>query len=232
MSQPVAIVTGGSRGIGRAATRKLAAAGYSVVTCGRDQEELTSLRTELASSGADFKVLSLDIRRQESVENLVATALSHFGRVDVLVNNAGIAPLAPVEKFSTKDFEDCLATNISAVFFTTRAVWPTMQQQKHGTIINVSSYAAVDPFPGFQAYGDSKAWVNLFTKAVAEEGRPFGIRSFAVALGTVETPLMRGLFPDFPVEQTLLPDEVAELFLALLQPACIHASGNTIFYRK
>ena len=232
MSRPVAIVTGGSRGIGRATTLKLASAGYAVVTCGRDKEELATLRTELESAGAAFQILSLDVRHQEAIENLIASTLTHFGRIDLLVNNAGVAPLAPVEKLSTRDFDDCVATNISAVFHATRAVWPTLKKQGSGTIINVSSYASVDPFPGFQAYGASKAWVNLFTKAIAEEGRPFGIRSFAVALGTVETPLLRGLFPDFPAEETLAPGDVADLFLALLQPACIHASGNTIFYRK
>jgi len=232
MSRPVAIITGGTRGIGRAATLKFASAGYAVVTCGRNADERDSLCAELASMGAVFQTHGIDIRRRDAIENLVASTAAQFGSVNLLINNAGVAPLASVDKLSADDFEDCLATNVSAVFHATQAVWPLMQRQGGGTIINVSSYSSVDPFPGFQAYGASKAWVNLFTKAIAEEGRPCGIRTFAVALGTVETPLLRGLFPDYPAEQTLHPDDVAELFLALMQPACIHASGNTIFFRK
>ncbi|MBX9652135.1 SDR family oxidoreductase [bacterium] len=232
MSRPVAIITGGTRGIGRAATLKFASAGYAVVTCGRNDEERESLSAELASIGAVFQIHAIDLRRKESVDNLITSAVAQFGTVNLLINNAGVAPLASVDKISCDDFDDCLATNISAVFHATKGVWPIMQKQGGGTIINVSSYSSVDPFPGFQVYGASKAWVNLFTKATADEGRPHGIRTFAVALGTVETPLLRGLFPDFPVEQTLHPDDVAELFIALMQPACIHASGNTIFFRK
>lgn len=232
MSRPVAIITGGTRGIGRAATLKFASAGYAVVTCGRNAGERDSLSAELASMGAVFQSHLLDIRRKDAVDNLVTSAVAQFGSVNLLINNAGVAPLASIDKLSCDEFEDCLATNISALFHATKAVWPIMRKQGGGTIINVSSYSSVDPFPGFQVYGASKAWVNLFTKATADEGRPHGIRTFAVALGTVETSLLRGLFPDFPTEQTLHPDDVADLFLALMQPACIHASGNTIFFRK
>ena len=121
---------------------------------------------------------------------------------------------------------------MAAIFHTTRAVWPLMKAQGGGVIINMSSMAAVDPFPGFAVYGASKAWVNLFSQATASEGKPHGIRVFSVAPGAVETGLMRASFPDFPADKTLAPDEVAAVILSLCEPALAPCSGQTLFVRK
>jgi NAD(P)-dependent dehydrogenase (short-subunit alcohol dehydrogenase family) len=104
----------------------------------------------------------------------------------VLVNNAGTAPLCPLEQIDDKLLSDTLAVNVQAVVYTCRAAWPALQQSR-GTIINISSVAAVDPFPGFSLYGATKAWVNAFTQALAGEGKPLGIRALCVGPGAVET---------------------------------------------
>ena len=166
------------------------------------------------------------------MERRIQAAVDTNGRIDVLINNAGIAANAKIEATAPETFEQMAAINMHAVFHACRAVWPVMRTQGGGTIINISSLAAFDPFPGFAAYGASKAWVNLFTKASADEGRPDNIRVFAIAPGAVETGMLRGPFPDFPSEQTLDPDDVAALIETLLNPRCAHASGSTIPVRK
>jgi NAD(P)-dependent dehydrogenase (short-subunit alcohol dehydrogenase family) len=124
-----------------------------------------------------------------------------------------------------------VAVNIHSVFFGCRAAWPLLRRSR-GTIINVSSMAAVDPFPGFAAYGASKAWVNTFTRGLADEGRAHGIKVFAVGPGAVETGLLRQRFPDFPAERTLQPDDVAGMVEWLLDERCQYATGQTIYVRK
>ncbi len=231
-TQPVAIVTGGSSGVGLATAKRLAAAGFCLVLCGRRAELLTAARSAVEAAGcSECLTLQLDLAEAKAGTELVDAALTRFSRVDVLVNNAGFAPNSSLESFDESSFDQALAVNCRAVYATTRAAWPVLLRQREGLIVNISSLAAVDPFPGFAVYGACKAWVNLFTKAIAAEGRSHGIRAYAVMLGAVETPMLRGLFPDFPAEQTLMPDEVAEAIMRLLDPDQAPTSGETIVLR-
>ena len=107
-----------------------------------------------------------------------------------------------------------------------------MRKQHSGVIVNVSSLAAADPFPGFSVYGGCKAWVETFTRAIAAEGREFGLRAFSVRPGAVETPMLRGVFPDFPRDQTLAPEDVAELIFSLTLPGLQYSSGEAIVIKK
>jgi len=125
-----------------------------------------------------------------------------------------------------------MAVNVNAVYHACRAVWPVMKKQKSGVIVNISSIASVDPFAGFAAYGAAKAWVNAWTKALADEGRRLGIRVFSVAPGAVETRMLRDPFPTFPADQTLRPADVADAVHALTQPGCRYATGQTVFVRR
>lgn len=228
----VGVVTGGSRGIGRAVAVAMAQAGYAVVTCGRDSSALARVSEELESIGVPIATVVADLAESGEVEKLIHFVVDRFGRIDLLVNNAGAAPRASIDEMTSSDFDRAVAVNIGATFHATRSAWPVMRRQGSGTIINISSMASVDPFPGLQVYGACKAWVNLFTKAISDEGRPLGIRAFALALGTVETQMLRSLFPEYPPEQTLEPAEVAETVLALAGDSFHYASGSTIFYRK
>ncbi len=229
--RPVCAVTGGSAGIGLAIALHFGRRGYRVALCGRDPDTLEVARGAVAAAAPACLALPLDVGQPGAAPRFVAETVERFGRLDVLVNNAGHAPLAPLDQLPLADFDRALAVNVAAVFHATRAAWPALRRQG-GVIVNISSLASVDPFPGFSVYGACKAWVNLFAKAAADEGRPLGIRVFAVALGAVETRLLRGLFPDFPAAQTLDPDEVAALVGGLCDESMRYASGQTLFVRK
>lgn len=228
----VCIVTGGSSGIGLATAERFAKAGCRVVICGRDAGRLQSAAESLSTLAGEVASVTLDVGEPNAGRRLVEFALEQFGRVDVLVNNAGTAPLAPAHDMSDEDFEATLATNIRGVFGTSKAVWPIMKKQGGGAIVNVSSLSASDPFAGLGVYGASKAWVELYTQATAEEGREHNIRVFAVAPGAVDTPLLQGLFPDIPMEVRLGPGEVAELIGRLCDDEMTHVSGQSIAIRK
>ncbi len=225
---PVAVVTGGNAGIGLAITRRFASQGYRLALCGRDATSLTAVHDELEKVAPDVLVMQFDLLDPDSGPALIEATLERYGRVDVLVNNAGHVALGAIEQLTESDLRQMWAVNCEATFLTTRAVWPTMRQQGGGTIINLSSQSSIDPFPGLGVYGACKAWVNQFTRVTANEGRPFHIRAFALALGAVETRLLRGLFKDFPIDQTLAPEDIAELVFSLTTPAFQHASGQTI----
>ncbi len=229
---PVAIITGASRGIGLATAFRFAEEGCDLVLAARTAGPLERAAEQVRERGVRVEALPTDLADPAAAAELVDIARGAFGRLDVLVNNAGAAPLAPIADMPTDSFEATLALNCGAVFHATQAAWPLLVETGGGVIVNVSSMASVDPFPGFAVYGACKAWVNLFTQAAAAEGRPAGIRVFAVAPGAVDTELLDGLFPDFPAEQRLAPREVAETILAVCQPSLTFSSGQTVFVRK
>jgi NAD(P)-dependent dehydrogenase (short-subunit alcohol dehydrogenase family) len=194
---------------------------------------LIAARASVEAAGpGECLTIPLDLSESKAGTELIGAALARYSRIDLLVNNAGFAPRAFLESFDERCFEQALAINCRAVYATTRAAWPALVRQCGGLIVNISSMAAVDPFPGFAVYGACKAWVNLFTKAIASEGRPHGIRAYAVMLGAVDTPMLRGLFPDFPAERALMPDEAAEAIVRLLDPGRAPPSGEAIVLKK
>ncbi len=232
MTDPVAIVTGASRGIGQHIARTLAARGAQVVAAARDNQGLTDTCTRIERAGGCCRSVTVDVSTYAGACRAVQGAVAAFGRVDVLVNNAGCAPLYRMEDYDVAAFDRMMAVNCHAVFYLTRAVWPLFQKQGGGRIVNISSMAATDPFPGFQAYGAAKAWVNLFTRALADEGREHGISVFGVAPGAVDTTMLRQHFPDFPTEQCLSPEQVADAVAWILEPAAGIASGSVVCVRR
>jgi NAD(P)-dependent dehydrogenase (short-subunit alcohol dehydrogenase family) len=227
----VAVVTGAGRGIGRAIARRLAASGAGVVLAARGVPQLEETLRLIESAGGRATAVSADVSMERDVERLASESREAFGGVDVLVNNAGVAPSAGIEEMEPAVFDRIVATNIRAVYLCTRAFWGDLAARR-GAIVNISSVAALDPFPGLGAYGASKAFVNLYTKALAQEGKPLGIRVFGVAPGAVETPMMRALLPDFPAGEALSPGEVAEFVERLIDPACGYATGETIAFKR
>lgn len=232
MSEFVVVVTGGGRGIGRAICRRFAEDGALVITAARTIAELDATRASIEEKGGRCHTEQVDVCQPDEVEALIEGAAHRHGRVDVLVNNAGLAPLCGIEELDPSLFETLQAVNVDAVYHGCRAVWPVMVEQGGGVIVSISSVASVDPFPGLAAYGAAKAWVNAWTRGLADEGRKVGIRVFAVAPGAVKTRMLQDAFPDFPPDQALDPSDVADVVHSLSQPACRYASGQTVFLKR
>jgi NAD(P)-dependent dehydrogenase (short-subunit alcohol dehydrogenase family) len=226
------VITGGSRGIGLATALRFAKRLDNVVIAARTARSLEGAVQQIVDAGALCEAVPTDVGTPAGAKEVIDVAIQRFGRIDVLVNNAGAAPLAKMTEFTVGQFRQCVDVNIGGVFYATRAAWPHLMEQESGTIVNISSAASVDPFQGFAVYGACKAWVNLFTQAIAEEGRPLGIRALAVAPGAVETKMLRRNFPDLPRSQTLDPDQVAAVVEAVCEPPFIHTSGQTVFVRR
>ncbi len=226
------IVTGAGRGIGRAIARRFGASRANVVAVARNERELDETRRMVERDGSRCLAVRADVSRTEDVDRVVEEAVEAFARIDGLVNNAGLAALSSIDALEPEQFDTLVASNIRSVFLCCRAVWPNMRESGGGVIVNVSSLAADDPFPGFAAYGATKAFVNTFSQALHAEGAPAGIRVYCVAPGAVDTQMLRGPFPDYPAERTLDPDDVAVLIESLFAPAARHVGGQPIRIRR
>lgn len=217
-SRPTAIVTGAGSGIGRAVALQLAAEGWAVVLVGRDSAKLQrtlAMRREPADPKAKpwGLALPLDLAQPGSESRVVAAALETFGRLDALCNIAAYARLASIEQTTDDHWQATLQTNLDAPFRLTRAAWPAFRRQGAAVVVNVSSMASLDPFPGFVSYACSKAALNMLTHFTAREGKSMNVRAVTIAPGAVETPMLRSAFDEntIPRDATLSPEKVAAL---------------------
>ena len=231
LSHKVCIVTGGSSGIGLATAARFVKEGYRVSICGRRSEALNKAVSQLGNPESVVSVCG-DIGQASTRQELVKQTLEKFGRIDVLVNNAGAAPLGDFATIDEGTFDSVLDTNVKAVFSLTQSIWPILLNNGGGSVVNISSMAAIDPFPGFSIYGASKAWIELFSKAIAGEGTDHSIRVCCIRPGAVETDLLRGLFPDFPADQCVSPKEIADRVWACVSDPENHPSGEAFTVSK
>lgn len=225
-----ALITGAGRGIGRAAARHLAGLGYSVALVARNGEELA----ETAAQIGDALVVPTDVTDPGAVERAVQATLDRFGRLDAVVHCAGLAPVRPIVEMTPEEWRTVLDTNLSAAFDLARSAWPAFVRQGGGVLVNVSSAAARDPFPGFAAYGAAKAGLNLFGLSAAREGHPHNIRVHTIAPSAVETGMFRQILSpeQYPTEKTLTPDDVATLIVQCVTGELRHTSGEVIYVHK
>ncbi len=198
---PVSIVTGASSGIGLAAARCLARAGHHVVLVGRTESTLSAAADTL-NAHAGTTEIAANMGDPDQARAIVSHVAADLGRIDVIVNNAGFAPLLPIDETTDEVLDQTFRVNALGPAALISEAWPTLKAQRSGRIVNVSTMGTQDPFPGFFAYAASKAALNLMTMSCASEGAAFGIRAFAVAPGAVETPMLRGLF-----DETMIPSE-------------------------
>lgn len=203
----VALVTGGSRGIGRAIALRLAALGASVAICGRDAGALSATEGELRKSGSPSFSLIADVSTSADVTALVENTQSTLGPISILVNNAGIGLFGPAHEKTEADWDRVLDTNLKSAFLVSRAVVPSMIQRGVGDIINISSLAGRNSFAGGGIYCASKWGLQGLSACMAEDLRDHGIRVSVVSPGSVATGFStRG--PKDP-SKALSPDDVA-----------------------
>ena len=224
---PVCAVSGGTSGIGLEVARRFARDGYRVAVTGRDRERLCRAAEELGRTAPAAAADACDLAAAGAGTRWIEGIAARWGRLDLLVHAAAHAALAPIDELSAGDVDQMLAVHCRAAVDLVRGAWPLLRRSR-GVLVFVSSMAAVDPFPGFQVYGACKAWLELLARALADEGKPHGIRVFAIRPGAVETPLLRSLFPDFPRDQALPAPAVADLVHAVCQKALSWSSGETI----
>ena len=228
---PVALVTGGGRGIGRATATALAAKGYRLVLVSRNSEELNA---SLAAAGGGGITVQADVTSIDAVDAAVRTAVEQFGRLDAIVHCAGLAPVRSLAETTAAEWHATIDTNLSAAFYLCRAAWPTFARQRAGVVVLVSSAAARDPFPGFAAYGAAKAGLHLLALSAAREGAPIGVRVHTVAPSAVETAMFRQILTheQYPTEKTLAPAEVARVIGQCVDGDLKHTSGEVVYVHK
>lgn len=175
LSDKVAIVTGASRGIGRGIAAALAREGSALMLNSRDPERLAAVAAELRSQGVQVEVLAGDVAQEQVVEQLFSHTLERFGRLDLLVNNAGAFDGGPLDDFSIAAWDRVLATNLRAPFLCTRAALTVMKRQQSGRIINIGSISSTRVRPQSAAYSASKHGLWGLTQVAALEGREYGV---------------------------------------------------------
>ncbi len=208
-------MTGASKGIGRAVALALAEAGSDVVLAARSQAELDAVAREATARGRAALAVPTDVRDAGQVEALVARALERFGRVDTLVNNAGLGWFGPVDELPVEKFDEMVAVNLRGPFLCTRAVVPTMKRQGSGAIVNVASVAGLVGNPNLSGYNATKFGLMGFSESTMLELRQAGIKVAVICPGSTATDFGSG--QDMPGK--LAADDVAAAILAILTAA-------------
>jgi NAD(P)-dependent dehydrogenase (short-subunit alcohol dehydrogenase family) len=220
LTAQVALVTGGGGGLGECICRSLAAAGATVVAADIRLEPAEAVARQLREQGTQALGLRLDVGDEKDVGRAVHELRERFGRLDILINNAGTDMTLPVEELSAEAFDRVLRTNLRGPFVLSKAVFSGMRAQGHGHIVNIVSTAAKRAWANASAYHASKWGLLGLSHALHVEGRPHGIKVTAVIAGGMRTPFILDRFPDTPLNVLQDPKNVAETVrFVLSQPA-------------
>lgn len=232
----VSIITGGAQGIGLATARKFAAEGAIVAIADLKPEQVRSATQELRRGGAGAEGFVVDVTRREQVDAMVRDLKARFGRIDVLVNNAGITLDARLQKMTDAQFDAVIAVNLKGTYNCAQAVVETMVEQGRGVILNASSVVGIYGNYGQSNYAASKFGVIGFAKTWARELGPKGIRCNAVCPGFIATPILKTI-PDrvmaqmterVPMKRLGRPEEVADVYAYLASDEASYINGAVI----
>ncbi len=232
----VSFVTGASRGIGRAIAKALAAEGATVVLTARDRARLAEAVAEITAAGGRGEARAMDVADRASVEAAFDEVVKAHGRIDHLVNNAGITRDNLVLRMKDEDWQQVLATNLTGVFLCTQAALRPMLKQRSGRIVNVASVVGLTGNPGQANYAASKAGVVGFTRSVAREVASRSITVNAVAPGFIETDMTAAmtdkarefLAASIPLARTGRPEDVAGAVVFLVSDAAAYVTGQVL----
>jgi NAD(P)-dependent dehydrogenase (short-subunit alcohol dehydrogenase family) len=245
-SETVAVITGAASGIGRATATELARRGLRLMLVDIDERGLDVTRAELLAAGGDVSrvdVVTVDVGDEDACAGLVEHVVTTVGRVDVVVNCAGVLASGPVGTTTLAQWERVMAVNVTGTFLVCRAVLPVMAGAGGGVIVNLASAAALTPRRDLAAYAVSKAAVVMLTKSIALDYADVGIRANCVCPGVIDTPLMA--FGDDPVEHAAAvaeagrshplgrigsPADVAALIGYLVSPECSFMTGSAVVF--
>lgn len=213
----VALVTGASRGIGRAISVALGAEGATVVLTARAVEKLNETADQVAKAGGQARIVITELTNEDSIKNLVEVVRENYGKLDILVNNAGVTHSAKLEKTATEDWQRCMLVNARAPFILCREALPLLRQAPAGCIINIASVVGVKGYPLQSAYTSSKHALRGMTISLAEELRGSSVRVHLLCPGGVDTEMVGNVRPDIKKEDLIEPAEIAELVLYLVK---------------
>jgi 3-oxoacyl-[acyl-carrier protein] reductase len=232
----VALVTGASQGIGHACALMLARRGAVVAVAARNQQKLEELAAEVEASGGKAGAFSMDVSDEDQVKSAVKAALAKFGKIDVLVNNAGITRDQLVMRMKRVDWDSVLATNLTSAYLCIQSVIPSMLKQRWGRIINITSIFGQMGQAGQANYAASKAGLIGLTMAIAREVASRNITSNAIAPGFIETSMTAALSEEFkqsavkqiPLGRVGTPDDVANAVAFLASDEAAYITGHVL----
>lgn len=216
LASKVAIVTGASRGIGRAISVALAQEAATVVLAARSIRKLQETADQVTKAGGKAKIVVTELTEEESIKNLVKVTSEKFSRLDILVNNAGVTHSAKLEETTTEDWERCMQVNVRAPFILCREALGLLKKSQAGYIINIASVVGVKGYPLQSAYTSSKHALRGMTISLAEELKGSNIRVHLLCPGGVDTELVQKVRPDIKKDELMQPEEIAELVLYLI----------------
>jgi 3-oxoacyl-[acyl-carrier protein] reductase len=232
LDNQVIVITGASQGIGRGIALAFARHGARVALVARSASRLDQVAAEVESQGGEALALPRDVTDEGQVAQMVERTLARFGRVDGLVNSAGVAPLAPITACTLETWEWTMRVNVTGTFLCCREVWTPMAQQGGGSILNISSGSGKRAHAEWVAYCASKYAVMGLTESLALEGFPLGIRVNALCPGPTATPMRADNFPGEDQTRLLTPDEVADAALYFFSPASQYVRNAALDVRK